>query len=113
MEIQYDELSNGIRMIKLAGSLDIMGVNEIEIKFTGYCAGEKVKVVVDLSAVDFMASIGIRLLMTNAKSLLSRSGRMVLLNPISDVRNVLDMTGIPDIIPVYEQFESAEAVLLA
>lgn len=111
MEIQYDEL-NGIRVIKLLGSLDIMGVNEIEIKFTGYCAGENVKVVVDLSAVDFLASIGIRLLMTNAKSLLSRGGRMVLLNPISDVRNVLDMTGIPDIIPIYEQFESAEAVLL-
>lgn len=113
MQIQYDELSKGIRLIKLMGDLDIMGVNEIEIKFTGYCSGENARVLVDLSAVDFLASIGIRLLTSNAKSLLSRNGRMVLLNPTSDVRNVLDLTGIPDIIPTYEQFESAEAVLLA
>lgn len=112
MEIQYKELGNGIRLIKLIGTLDIMGVNAIETKFAGYCSGENARVLVDLSAVDFMASIGIRLLTTNAKSLLSRSGRMVLLNPTSSVREVLDLTGIPDIIPIYEQFESAEAVLL-
>jgi anti-anti-sigma factor len=112
MEIQYDELSNGIRLIKLIGKLDILGVNEIETKFSGYCSGENVKVLVDLSDVDFLASIGIRLLTTNAKSLLSRGGRMVLLNPTSSVREVLDLTGIPDIIPMYEQLESAEAVLL-
>lgn len=112
MDIQYTEIKN-IRLIKLIGTLDIMGVNEIETKFAGYCSGENAKVLVDLSGVDFMASIGIRLLTTNAKSLLSRSGRMVLLNPTSSVREVLDMTGIPDIIPMYDQFESAEAVLLA
>jgi anti-anti-sigma factor len=113
MEIQYNELGSGIRLIKLIGNLDIMGVNEIEIKFTGYCSGENARVLVDLSGVDFMASIGIRLLTSNAKSLLSRNGRMVLLNPTSSVREVLEMTGIPDIIPIYEQLESAEAVLLA
>lgn len=113
MEIQYNELSNGIRLIKLIGTLDIMGVNEIDIKFTGYCSGENVRVLVDLSQVDFLASIGIRLLITNAKSLLSRGGRMVLLSPTSDIKSVLEMTGIPDIIPMYENLESAEAVLLA
>jgi anti-anti-sigma factor len=112
MDIQYTEIKN-MRLIKLVGTLDIMGVNAIETKFAGYCSGENARVLVDLSEVDFMASIGIRLLTTNAKSLLSRSGRMVLLNPNSSVREVLEMTGIPDIIPIYEQFESAEAVLLA
>ena len=113
MEIQYSELSNRIRLIKLIGKLDIIGVNEIEIKFTGYCSGEAARVLVDLSQVDFLASIGIRLLMTNAKSLFTRGGKMVLLNPTPDVKNTLDVTGIPDIIPMYENLESAEAVLLA
>ncbi|MFN3491232.1 MAG: STAS domain-containing protein [Anaerolineales bacterium] len=113
MQIEYSELGSGIRLIKLIGALDIIGVNDIEIKFTGYCAGDGVRVLVDLSDVDFLASIGIRLLTTNAKSLLSHGGRMVLLNPTSSVREVLDLTGIPDIIPMYEQLESAEAVLLA
>jgi hypothetical protein len=51
MEIQYRELDNGIILIKLIGRLDIIGTGEIETKFTGYCAGEKVRVIVELSEV--------------------------------------------------------------
>jgi anti-sigma B factor antagonist len=68
---------------------------------------------VDLSEVDFLASIGIRLSMLTAKSIARRGGRMVLLNPISEVQNVLEVTGIPAIIPIYSSLESAETVLLA
>jgi anti-anti-sigma factor len=113
MELQFNEMENSIRQIKLTGRLDIIGTGEIEIKFAGYCAGQKVRVIVDLSGVDFLASIGIRLLVLTAKSVANRGGRMVLLNPDPNVHNVLDLAGIPSIIPIYSEFESAEAVLLA
>jgi anti-anti-sigma factor len=113
MEIQYSELDKDIRLIKLVGKLDIIGTGEIETKFAGYCAGDKVRVVVDISAVDFLASIGIRLLTLTAKSVASRGGRMALVKPTSEVHRVLEITGIPAMIPVYSQLESAEAVLLA
>src|SRR5262245_47738524 len=112
MEIQFSTMENGIRMLKLIGRLDILGTGEIETKFSGYCAGEKPLVVVDLEKVDFLASIGIRLLMLTAKSIASRGGKMVLIHPSAEVQNVLDVTGVPAIIPVYSQLESAEAVLL-
>ena len=112
MELQYKEVGP-IRVIKLIGNLDILGVGEIETKFAGYCAGDGARVLVDLSEVDYMASIGIRLLTINAKSLASRRGRMALLKPNANVKNVLEMTGIPSIIPMYDSLESAEAVLLA
>ena len=111
MELQYSEFENGIRSIHLTGRLDILGVGEIETKFTGYCAGQQPLIVVYISGVDFLASIGIRLLVLNAKSVASRGGRMVLLGPSSEVRNVLEVTGIPSIIPIYDGFESAEVVL--
>ena len=111
MQLQFSTLDNGIRLIKLIGRFDIIGTGEIETKFTGYCAGDKVLVIVDLSEVDFLASIGIRLLVLTAKSVNRRGGRMVLLNPIPDVHNVLDLAGIHSIIPMYSQHESAEAIL--
>ena len=111
MEIHYNELDSGISLIKLGGRLDIIGTGEIETKFTGYCAGEKVRVIVDLSEVDFLASIGIRLLMLTAKSVASRGGKMVILNPIPEVQEVLEITGIPAIIPIYSNLESAETIL--
>lgn len=112
MELHYQELENKIRLIKMIGKLDITGVSTIENKFTGYCAGENPRVLVDLSDIEFLASIGIRLLILNAKSIFGRGGRMVLLNPSPDVRSVLEITGIPAIIPIYDGLESAETVLL-
>ena len=113
MELDYSETENAIRLIKLSGKLDILGTGEIETKFTGYCSGDNVRVAVDLSEVDFLASIGIRLLILTAKSIASRGGKMALLNPTSDVKDVLEITGIPAIIPIYDSFESAETVLMA
>jgi anti-anti-sigma factor len=113
MELQFSNLDNGIRLVKLIGKLDILGTGQIETKFTGYCSGDNVRVVVDLSEVNFLASIGIRLFVLTAKSITQRGGRMVLLNPIPEVKSVLEITGIPAIIPMYDGFESAEAVLLA
>jgi anti-anti-sigma factor len=113
MQLHYSELDNDIRLIKLSGTLDVTGTGEIETKFAGYCVGDKVRVVVDLSEVDFLTSTGIRLLTQTAKSVASRGGRMVLLNPTSEMHHVLEVTGIPSIIPVYFHFESAEAVLMA
>jgi anti-anti-sigma factor len=112
MELQYSERENNIKVIKLIGKLDIIGVGEIETKFSGYCAGENPRVLVDLSGMEFLASIGIRLLVLNAKSITSRGGRMVMVNPIHEVRDVLEVTGIPAVIPIYDGLESAEAVLL-
>lgn len=113
MEIQYSEKNNGIGLIKLIGTLDIIGAGDIESKFTGYCAGDGSRVIVDLSNVDFLASIGIRLLVLSAKSVASRGGKMVLIHPSPEVQSVLEMTGIPAIIPIYSHIESAETVLLA
>ena len=113
MELRYSELDNGIRLIKLIGTLDIIGTGEIETKFAGYCAGDKVRVVVDLSQVDFLSSIGIRLLMLTAKSVTSRGGKIVILRPIPEVLSVLEIAGIPAIIPIYSHLESAETVLMA
>ncbi len=113
MQMDFIELDHGIRLIKLTGRLDILGVGQIETSFAGYCSGEKPLVLVDLSGVDFLASIGIRLFILNAKAVANRGGKMVLLNPAPDVYNVLEVSGIPSIIPLYSSFESAEAVLLS
>ena len=113
MELHYSELDNGISFVKLCGKLDIIGTGEIETRFMGHCSGDNIRVVVDLVDVNFLASIGIRMLVTSAKSVASRGGKMVLLNPTPEVLGVLEVTGIPAIIPVYSRLESAETVLMA
>ncbi len=111
MELQFNELEHGISAIKLIGVLDVQGVGVIETKFAGYSTGDNARVLVDLAEVEFLTSIGIRLLVTTAKSIVNRGGKMVILNPNENVKGVLEMTGIMDIIPIHMGLQNAIAEL--
>jgi anti-anti-sigma factor len=111
MELQYNEIENGITALKPIGVLDVQGVDAIEAKFAGYSSGDKSKVLVDMSGVEFLTSIGIRMLVITAKSVASRGGKLVILKPNENVKDVLEMTGIMDIIPVHMDMQEAIADL--
>ena len=111
MRLQYSDLGDNLRLIKLSGSLDIHGVNDVELDFVRLCTAENLCVLVDLSKVDYISSIGIPLLVNSAKSVARQGGKMVLLKPKKSVENVLDLTGIPLIIPIYSDLESAKVGL--
>lgn len=108
MKLQYSELDNGIRLIKLIGALDMNGTYSIEIEFVRQCVGANVRVIVDLSRVNYLSSIGIPMLINTAKSIANQGGKMALLNPQRNVSEVLEITGIPQIIPIYTDLESAK-----
>jgi len=113
MKLQYNELENGIRLIKFIGALDLSGSYGIEVEFVRHCAGDNVRVLVDLSEVDYISSIGVQMLVNAANSIASRGGKMALLNPQPSVLDVLDLTGILQVISIYSDLDSAEAGVLA
>jgi anti-anti-sigma factor len=112
MRLQYSELDSGIRLIRLNGTLDINGVSRVEREFVRCCAGENVCVIVDLSKVNYISSIGIPLLINSAKAVVKNGGRMALLNPQNNVENVLELTGIPLIIPIHHDLSTAVTAIL-
>jgi anti-anti-sigma factor len=66
---------------------------------------------VDLSKVTLLASIGIRLLVNNAKAQKLRGGLMVLYQPAGLVEEVLRTTGIDAIIPIAYDMATARGAL--
>lgn len=112
MELQYSQSKQRIRWVKLIGALDIQGVGEVESKFVGHTAGRGVKVLVDLSDLTFVASTGIRLLLWTAKAVVSQGGTFVMANPIPAVAEVLDISGISALVPIYSDKKAAERDLL-
>jgi anti-anti-sigma factor len=111
MRLQYSDLDTDTRLIKLSGTLDIHGVSAVEVDFVRLCDGEHVCVLVDLSRVNYISSIGIPLLVNSARSLARQGGKMALLNPKKSVESVLELTGIPMIIPIYENLQTAVSAL--
>ncbi len=112
MQLQYSELDNGVRLIELDGTLDMNGTYAIEIEFVRHCAGENVRVLVNLSKVNYISSIGIPMLVNSAKSVARHGGRLALLSPQTAVADILELAGIPPIIPVCSDLASAENALL-
>lgn len=100
MELTVENLEGGLRCVQLAGRLDLKGTQEVDLKFTGYVAGAKTSVVVDLSKVDFIASIGIRMLLSNIKALNACGAKMVILSPQKLVEDVLKLSGLDTVTPI-------------
>ncbi len=112
MELEYNELDNGIRLIALNGALDMNGTYAIEVEFVRHCAGKNVHVLVDLSKVNYISSIGIPMLVNSAKAVARQGGKLALLNPQRAVEDILEIAGIPPIIPIYYDLQSAAAAML-
>jgi len=112
MELQYQKLENGIRLIKLIGKLDNDGVKAVESNFILHCAGSRVKVIVDLSALESLAAIGSELLTWTAREVGSSGGRIVIVDPISTVEQVLDRDGIKKWAPIHSRLDTAISYLM-
>jgi anti-anti-sigma factor len=111
MDLQVQQLEDGIDRVSLTGRLDSAGVEAIDGRLSTLTASPAPRILVDLSQVSFLASIGIRTLLTTARVLKQRGGKMALLSPQALVEEVLKVTGIESIIPIFHDLESASAAL--
>lgn len=107
MQMDVSEIAGGIQHVRLAGRMDVAGTQAIDLKFTALTATRRAAVVVDLAEVSFLASIGMRTLLSSAKALSLKGGRMVLLSPQPMVAAALATAGIDTLIPVHQDLASA------
>ena len=114
MPIEFEDTSDTLRLITITGRLDIQGTAEIDMKFTSLATSGKHRVVVDLTGVSFLASIGIRSIITNAKAQAKRGGRMVLyVGDNAAVAKTLESTGIDSLVPTFTDPALAQQEALA
>lgn len=114
MSISHQDVGESLRRIVISGRLDIPGTDEVAAKLATLANAPKKGVVVDLTSLQFLASIGIRALIATAKSVRQRGGKMVLVVASgSSVLMSLEATGVNDLIPVFKSAADAERAALA
>jgi len=106
MEMIVDALSDDITRVHLVGRLDILGAEKIDLKFSALC-GSRRKIIVDLSEVSFLASMGMRTILIGAKAAGANGGKIALLKPAPEVEEVLTIANINTIIPLVHDLEAA------
>jgi len=109
MNLEIADLENGITKITLSGRLDVEGALKIDGEFNAIAERSK-KVLVDLSDVTFIASLGIRTLITGAKATANNGGKMVLLDPQPNVEKVLRTSRVDTVIPITHDSAAIDSV---
>ena len=106
MRLETEEVAPGVTKMNLTGRLDIGGSQEIDLQFNAL-AGAHRAVIVDLSQVDFIASLGLRLLIVGARTVQRKGGRMVLFRPPIAVEAVLVSSGTDNVVPILRSLDEA------
>ncbi len=88
------DAEDGIETVKLRGEIDHHSASVLRRELdTLICVDRPKTLVIDLSAVDFMDSSGLGLIMGRYTLLDGLGGETVLLNPTDRIRKILDLAG--------------------
>ena len=93
---------DGRVVVRLTGEIDLSNVDGLEARIDEAISDVR-EVVIDLTAIDFIDSRGLRLLKRVSASVAGRDGTLVIVAPASSIaRSVLDMTGMSDELAVHD-----------
>jgi len=109
MEMKIKDTAEGVVDVALIGRLDTPGVAGIELRFTATLVPRGARAVVDLSEVEFIGSMGIRMLISVARALSKKRGKLVLYKPQRMVEEVFHTVALGEIISVQPDAASALA----
>ena len=110
-KLSSTDLSDKLRLITLSERLDVQGAEKIEQPLTDRVRGAK-GVIVDLKDVTFLSSVGIRVLIANAKALKESAGKLVLVvGENAAVSKTIKTTCADALMPMFKSLEEATAAL--
>ncbi len=111
IEVGPDE--SGMRCVQAAGKLDWSIGRTIGRRLSAVSekAWQSDTILLDLAGVNFLDSAGISSLLSFRKELLAAGGRLVLCSPTPRIREIFELVGMHEIIPVADSPEHARGMV--
>lgn len=100
MECNITDLPDGATLLRLVGRLDTAGVDRVETRFAAVATRRDKSVLVDLSGVEFVGSMGVRMLISAGRAVRAQSQHIALFGAQPPVLEVLERVGLPGLMPV-------------
>lgn len=98
MEIRK-EMEAGRLMIQIQGRIDTTTAPILEGELKHSVTNEVQELIFDFGSVEYMSSAGIRVIMA-ADKVMSRQGEMKLIHVNEEIMDMLDMTGLTDLLTI-------------
>jgi anti-sigma B factor antagonist len=110
VEIQSTKLPNAV-VLKLSGRLDAENAPQFQSACEQWIAKGETRLVIDLSDLQYVSSMGLSCFMAVAKSLQPKSGSVILCRLQGLPKQVFELTRLIDLFPVFDTTDAALASL--
>ena len=104
MEVKGRDLPGGGKMVRLVGSMGVSGAG-IAKEPLQKVADEHDKVLIDLTDVDYISSVGVGVLLSSAQEVDGRGGKLVVCAPQDNVLDTLRLMKIDSVIQIFNTVE--------
>ena len=105
-----NEANNGKR-ISIAGSLDSNTAAKLQQSIDTEINETVSTTIIDFKDLDFLSSAGLRVLLSAAKEMRRREGKIVLCSLNEFVKEIFEVSGFQSLIPIADSVESGIEVL--
>lgn len=106
MELSSSQ-QDDVTIVKIVGSVDALTAGEATTFFDNEVKQGHVKLITDLSDVEYMSSAGLRTLLTTLKQVRQSEGDLRIAGAQENVRKVLEMAGLTSIMKAYDDVSEA------
>jgi anti-sigma B factor antagonist len=98
--MEVSEVGDKITKVRLKGRLDTPGVDQIETRLVATLVPAGRSAIIDLSGIEFVASMAIRMLISVARGMRQRRAKLVLYGMTSLVQETFESVSLSTIIPI-------------
>lgn len=106
MELKTSE-TNGVSTVDLFGNLDTVNAGFVEAELTRLVDADANRLLLNFTAVPFIASSGLRVLLKVGQALRSRGGKLHICGINDTVREVFEISGFDRIFNVFASEQDA------
>lgn len=98
-------------LFKISGRLDTQTFQDAENELTGWINDGEIVLVGDLTDLEFISSAGLRTLLLLVKLIKPKGGKIAVYGINASIKEVFDITGIPNVLPVADSLEEAQVLV--
>lgn len=98
----------GIICVSIRGSIDVEGSVALEKELAGILAAATKALILDMGGIDYIGSVGIRVIMTAKKKVEDAGGAFMVTGLQPNVKNVFDILHLIPLVNIFGSVREAE-----
>jgi anti-anti-sigma factor len=111
LDIRIQPAANGSQRVAVGGRLDTHTYEDLDVALAPLLTPQLQSLVLDLSALEYISSAGIRSIFKARKALVGHGGKVLVVNPQPQIQKVFDVVKAVPLNEIFSSTAEADAYL--